>query len=229
MPCACMVSVTAPSEPNALISLARVAASSSPGRRAAVAALDLAGVCLAAPREAVSGDAWSAVVDGPRAHLVMADGLGHGSDAARAADAAIDTFERAPEADPAGLLERIHAALRGLRGAAVVLLDCDAGHGQLTLHGAGNIAVRLVSGTEERSLMTPHGTVGLQIRRAPVQQQAWGEHALVIVHSDGIATRWTLADTPALLRCPAVVVAAWILHMHMRGRDDATVVVLRRC
>jgi hypothetical protein len=53
-------------------------------------------------------------------------------------------------------------------------------------------------------------------------------HALDIVHSDGIDTRWR-ADRilPVLKKDPALV-AAILLRDHTRHRDDATVVVLRR-
>lgn len=208
---------------------ARLAASAGAGTHAKPGRpLDLAGLCLAAPHESVSGDSWAAHVDGATACIAIADGLGHGPDAARAADAAIALFERRPAADPAELLDGAHSALHGTRGAALALARCDAQQGLVTFAGAGNIVGRLISGSEDRSLMTAHGTVGLQIRHAPPQQQAWGAHALVVLHSDGISTRWNLDDAPGLLRCPALVVAAWILHRHLRGRDDATVVVLKR-
>ena len=44
------------------------------------------------------------------------------------------------------------------------MAELDAGHGTLTFAGAGNIIGRLVSGVEDRSLMSQHGTLGLQIR-----------------------------------------------------------------
>jgi anti-sigma regulatory factor (Ser/Thr protein kinase) len=211
------------------IVVARVAASSAPARPPRDEALtELAGVCVAAPHESVSGDSWAAVTGPSQGRLIVADGLGHGPVAAAAADAAVEVFEGTPAIDPAEVLERAHAALQGTRGAAVAIVAYDAEQGTVAVCGAGNISGRLISGVEDRALMMQHGTVGLQIRHAAAVKHVWPPHALLVLHSDGITTRWNLEDVPGLLRCPAIVVAAWILHMHLRGRDDATVVVLRR-
>jgi hypothetical protein len=48
------------------------------------------------------------------------------------------------------------------------------------------------------------------------------------MHSDGIATRWSVAEARALLQEEPSILASWLLRDHCRGRDDATVVVVRR-
>lgn len=209
------------------IVVARIAARA--GATLPRSSVQIAGVCTAAPGESVSGDGWAArLASATGGQLIVADGLGHGPDAARAADAAIECFERHADLAPRELLDRAHASLRGTRGAALAVLAFDAQAQELWLSGAGNICGRVVSGTQDRSMMTPHGTAGVQMRSAQALRYAWEEHAVVVLHSDGIASRWTLAAVPALLGCSAIVIAAWILHHHLRGRDDATVVVLRR-
>jgi hypothetical protein len=65
-------------------------------------------VCLAAPGEHVSGDGWDVALHDHRADVVVADGLGHGPDAAEAADGALAVFDRSM-ARP-GLVERPCAA-----------------------------------------------------------------------------------------------------------------------
>jgi anti-sigma regulatory factor (Ser/Thr protein kinase) len=212
------------------IVLSRVMASAPPGAPpVAATALELAGICVAAPAETISGDSWAANCGrNPRGALIVADGLGHGPEAAHAADGAVAVFMRHPGLAPADLLGKAHDALRGTRGAAVAVIAFDAAENRVAICGAGNIVGRLISGTEDRSLMTQHGTVGLQMRHAKPMHYDWGEHAVLVVHSDGVAARWNLQDVPRLLHCSAAVIAAWILHLHSRGRDDATVVVLRR-
>jgi len=185
-------------------------------------------VCLAAPGETVSGDAWAVRAGDDGVSVIVADGLGHGPGAAEAADATVAGFLAAPAGAPAATLERLHGQLRATRGAAVAIAALDVGAGEVVFAGAGNIAGRLISGVGDRTLLSQHGTLGLQVRRLQDTRQAWPEHALVVLHSDGIATRWSLADTPGLLQCDPAVVAGWILRDHLRGRDDATVVVLKR-
>lgn len=218
------------------IVLGRVAAHSTstqhamPAGAAARAAprLEVGGVCVAAPGESVSGDSWASVNHAHQGRLIVADGLGHGPEAAKAADAAIAVFNEQQGAAETHILSKAHEALRSTRGAAVAIASYDADQAQASLWGAGNIAGRLISPTSDKSLATQHGTVGLQMHRMQPMQVAWPQHSVLILHSDGVATRWSLKDEPGLLRCSAVLIAAWIIHMHSRGRDDATVVVVRR-
>jgi hypothetical protein len=77
-------------------------------------------------------------------------------------------------------------------------------------------------------LLSQHGTLGLQIRKLQDVVYDWPPHAVLILHSDGIVTRWSLDDTPGLLQADPAVIAGWVLRDHLRGRDDATVVVVRR-
>jgi anti-sigma regulatory factor (Ser/Thr protein kinase) len=53
------------------------------------------GVCVAAPREAVCGDAWDEEPRADGVSILVVDGLGHGACAAEAAAAAVAAFRRA--------------------------------------------------------------------------------------------------------------------------------------
>ena len=195
--------------------------------------LCVGGVALAAPGETVCGDAWQAELApcGTQLRLLVADGLGHGPEAARAADAAAALLRGraadAPGGAPSALLNAAHAALRGTRGAAGALALLDSSARTITFAGAGNIAGRVLSGLEDRSLMSQHGTLGLQVRTLSDLVYPWPPHACLVLHSDGLATRWQLGPDAALLQCDPGVIAAWLWRDHVRGRDDATVVVAR--
>src|SRR5262249_37493236 len=54
--------------------------------------LDVGAVCLPKPGEEVCGDAWAADQRPGRLLLIVADGLGHGPDAAAAAQKAVQVF-----------------------------------------------------------------------------------------------------------------------------------------
>jgi anti-sigma regulatory factor (Ser/Thr protein kinase) len=186
------------------------------------------GISIAAPGEVVCGDAWAACLDGTRASAMMADGLGHGPDASKAAQAALDIFRDAPFADLRAGLQHAHTALRTTRGAAVCTLELDVGAAMVRGVGVGNVTVRIVSGVSDRSMLSQHGTVGVQIRTVQEFTMDWPPHALVVVHSDGIETRWSpQLLLPVLGRDPSLA-AALLLRDHCRGRDDATVLVMRR-
>lgn len=209
--------------PHGTVAVARVRRGAARERSIAFGAIS---VC--APGEVTCGDGWSVCVDETRGSVMLADGLGHGPDARIAAKAALAVFEREPFGALAPMLQEAHTELRTTRGAAVFVLKLDAEANTIRSAGAGNVVARLISGVTDKSLLSQHGTVGIQIRRVEEIASDWPPHALLIVHSDGIETRWsTDLLMPVLGRDPALV-AAILLRDHCRGRDDATVVVLKR-
>jgi anti-sigma regulatory factor (Ser/Thr protein kinase) len=213
------------SQPEGTLVLARVRAEAA---ASAATALCMAGISVPKHGERVCGDAWAIALDGPRASLLVADGLGHGPDAAEASTAAVEAFQVEPFAPLRRQLERIHARLRSTRGAAVSLMQADDDLGTIRTVGAGNVVGRLVTGVEDRTLLTQHGTAGINMRSPEEITVPWPDHALLVVCSDGIETRWRPELLrPVLARDPALA-AALLLREHGRGRDDATVAVLRR-
>ena len=190
--------------------------------------VQLAGLRVAAPGETACGDAWGAWLDGDSTAILVADGLGHGPQAQEAAQAATALFHAAPAQDAVHLLQDAHSQLRSTRGAAVCHLVADSALGIVTTVGAGNIRARVVSGIYDKSIATQNGTLGVQMRRPESAQTAWPAHALVVMHSDGLESRWSpSALLPVLGRDP-VLAAALLYRDHCRGRDDATIVVMRR-
>lgn len=190
-----------------------------------------------APSETVCGDAWQAMVDdGGGLAVMVADGLGHGSPAAEAATTAVNAFStqatatRPATAGPRELLERTHDRLSGTRGAAVAIASVNAkGDGRWVIRyaGVGNIAGSLQADGDRRGLPSHNGTLGVLARRFQEFDYPLATPGLLIMHSDGLQTRWDLDDYPGLMiRHPAVVAA--VLHRDfIRGRDDATIVVVR--
>lgn len=184
-------------------------------------------VCLAAPGERASGDGWGVIIAGGDAEVLVADGLGHGPEAAIAACAALEVFDQPRPTGVGRFVELAHAALRGTRGAAISIARLDASAGRIRFAGAGNVIGRILSGIDDRTLLTQSGTAGLQLRTVQEQDVEWPAHALLLLCSDGVQSRWQLDDRSLLQRDPALV-AAFVIWKFCRGHDDATVVVIRR-
>jgi anti-sigma regulatory factor (Ser/Thr protein kinase) len=185
-------------------------------------------VCVPAPGEEVSGDGWAAALDERGCTVMMADGLGHGPEAARASDAACDQFATDPRALPATHVSGIHRALQTTRGAALCVAEIDGATMNVEFCGAGNIAGRSFSGVSDRSFATQHGTAGMQIRKPETTRLEAPEHAVLVLHSDGIETRWKADELRPVMQRSPTLMAALLLRNHTRHRDDATVVVVRR-
>jgi anti-sigma regulatory factor (Ser/Thr protein kinase) len=207
--------------------LSRVAAAADRSARPA-APFQAGAIALPARGESVCGDAWAMSDDGTRAALLVADGLGHGEGAREASAAAVVEFLGAPLAEPTRTLEAVHQRLRSTRGAAVALAILSRASDSLAFAGIGNIVGRLLSGVEDRTLLSQHGTAGVQVRTVRQVDYAWPEHALLVMHSDGLTSRWNFDDAPGILRSHPVLIAAWLVRDHRRGADDVTVVVLKR-
>jgi anti-sigma regulatory factor (Ser/Thr protein kinase) len=213
------------SVPGGTVIVARVGGRAAPQGGSAVCT---GAISLAAPGERVCGDGWGFALQGDVAAVVVADGLGHGPDAAEAAAAALEAFAEDPLASPRVLLERTHQRLRSTRGAAVMMLQADTATGTVRSAGAGNVMARLVSGVTDRAILCQHGTAGVTIRTPEEQSIAWPEHALLVIWSDGIESRWPPGVLAPLLGRDPTLAAAVLVRDHCRGRDDATVAVLRR-
>ena len=206
---------------------------STPGRgtvlAARIGAVDapppVDGIVLAMRGEEASGDAWRHVRDGRYLTIVLADGLGHGVDAARASRAA--TSELAPNATPDTLLERMHRALRPTRGAAAAVARVDLATGALRFAGVGNISASIVSGGTTRSLVSMNGTLGHNVRRIQGFDHELAPDALLVMHSDGVTGNWDLRAHPGLTRRDPLVLASVLVRDCERGRDDVSVVVAR--
>jgi anti-sigma regulatory factor (Ser/Thr protein kinase) len=174
----------------------------------------------------VCGDSWSFSVRPEETTLLVADGLGHGPDAAEAAVEAVRLFHRYNGHRPAMLLEYIHGGLRATRGAAVSVARFRPASGKLFYSGVGNIAgVIAVSGALRRMVSMP-GTAGHNARKIQAFEYPFTT-GLVILHSDGIASSWTLDRYPNLAARHPTLIAAILYRDLTRHRDDATVLVAK--
>jgi anti-sigma regulatory factor (Ser/Thr protein kinase) len=191
-------------------------------------AWDLGAVCLPKTGERVPGDAWTIVEGRGTLRVMVADGLGHGAEAAKAAEAAIRVFRGHPDMPLMEVMEHCHHALRPTRGAAVAAAEIDAGRAEVRFVGVGNITAAVFSGEASRSLVSLNGTVGQQQIRLREFTYAWTADGLAVLASDGLKSRWSLSAYPGLSARHPALLAAVLYRDHGRGNDDVTVVALRR-
>lgn len=190
-------------------------------------AVSLGGVSVAKPGQTVCGDHWSVAHDERRCVLVCADGLGHGPDAATAAQGAIKAFDEHPDESPERLLEHMHGALRSTRGAAVSVAEVDVEARTVRYAGVGNVSATVWTPGHSRTLVTHAGIVGHEMRKVQAFESPLPTPWVLVLHSDGISGRWSLDAYPGLARRDPAVIAAVLYRDFCRGSDDATVVVAR--
>ncbi len=188
----------------------------------------ISALSVPAPYETACGDAWRAFrSDRDFVSLMIADGLGHGPLAAEASAAACKVFDENPAAAPAVLLDKMHAAISGTRGAAIAIARIDIAAEKLTYVGVGNIAGTLLAADgSSRGLFSHNGTVGHTVRKIQTFEYPWSPASLLVLHSDGLQTRWDLGKYPGLSRRHPAVIAGVLLRDFRRDRDDSTVLVV---
>jgi anti-sigma regulatory factor (Ser/Thr protein kinase) len=191
---------------------------------------EIGAVCVPKRGEEFNGDAWAGELHDEGATFIVADGLGHGPDACRAASMAVEALRSAPLQDAVRVMELAHGRLRATRGAAVAVIRHERASNEIAFVGVGNIAACLwdVEAGQRRTMVSQNGIVGHNLPRVQEYRYPWSPGALLIAHSDGLESQWDLGKYPGLAACPVSIIAAVLHREHSRQRDDVVVLVVRK-
>lgn len=189
--------------------------------------LDYGVISLAKPGERVRGDAWAVDQSPGRSIFMVADGLGHGGLAAEAAMKAVEIFKKNQSQSPSAIIEAAHGALHHTRGAAVVVVEIDVASRMVHCAGVGNITGIILSSIGSRALVSHNGIVGHQSPKIQEFTYPWPERALMVLHSDGLTSRWSFDHYPGLTARHPSLIAGVLYRDFNRGNDDLTVLVAR--
>jgi anti-sigma regulatory factor (Ser/Thr protein kinase) len=156
---------------------------------------------------------------------VLCDGLGHGPLAATAAAQGVAAVLEDPEGEAAALVERAHRKMSSTRGGAIGVVRLAGG--VIRFAGLGNVAAVILAEGTRKSMISVPGIAGHQARTIRQFEYTAPPGAAIILHSDGISSRWEPGALPGLnARDPLVVGAALLAEAGTR-RDDAGVLVLK--
>ena len=188
-------------------------------------AVRCAGLIRPIAGELECGDLYGVVMAGDTMTAILCDGLGHGPLAAAAARAGVTAVVDEPAGEPAALLERAHQRMSGTRGGAVGVVQIS---GQLArFAGLGNIAASILSDGRRKSMLSVPGIAGYQARTIRQFEYEVPPGAAVIMHSDGLSSRWEVGALPGVDARDPLLIAAVLLAEAGIHRDDAGVLVLK--
>jgi negative regulator of sigma-B (phosphoserine phosphatase) len=191
------------------------------------AALDLGVAAATHEGETRSGDVGVFLPTATGALAGVIDGLGHGPEAAEAAERCAEVVRANADAGAQELMQACHEALLDTRGAVMTVAWFDLERSELSWAGVGNVDARLVrSGPELREdvALVFGGVLGYRMPRVRPATMALARGDLLVMITDGIEG----AISPALSRGgSAQTLASRILDIHGRGNDDALAVVIR--
>src|SRR5262245_8022057 len=168
---------------------------------------------------AESGDAVVAR-NGDRLVLAIVDVLGHGPQAHTLAVRAQECLERSASNDAAELLAMLEQSLAGTIGAAAAVVTVNAQDGQGCFVGVGNTIARIV-GRVERRFVSVDGIVGKGHHSPRPVEFLLGPGEVLILHTDGVSSRFARADYPQLPSEDVVVSAREIIRRFGTTYDDA--------
>jgi anti-sigma regulatory factor (Ser/Thr protein kinase) len=189
-------------------------------------AWDFGAVKVPYPGEQCCGDNWAVRRAEGMTSLIVADGLGHGIQAADASSAAVTAFRKAQTGSSAQVLEDVHLALRSTRGAAVAIAHLMTGS-TASYAGLGNIAGVLLGPERTQSMVSHNGTAGMDKGRFQEFNYSLSGIRTVVMHSDGLVTNWSVRAYPGLLLRHPSLLAGVLYRDASRGRDDVCIVVGR--
>jgi anti-sigma regulatory factor (Ser/Thr protein kinase) len=204
--------------------------SKTPGVQAS--SFEVGGVCRPVPGETACGDIWAVDTGKTRCTLMVADGLGHGPEAAEAALQAEGIFYKNSKLDTKALIQKIHFGIRDTRGAAGAVARIDLENQEVYFAGVGNISGTLIFGEEIRHMISYPGILGHRLTKNreyvyPFPTSPETPSPLLIMHSDGLKTKWNLSAYPGLVRKTPSLIAGVLYRDYKRNNDDATIIVAR--
>ena len=181
------------------------------------------------PGQGESGDRHLVCCGGHGILIAAIDGIGHGEEAANAAEAAIAILKASPDEPVISLVERCHERLRSTRGVVLSLASIDPKHGMMTWLGVGNVQGVLMragaeKGSVEEVLLLRGGVVGSQLPALQAAVLPIRKGDTLVFVTDGI--RGEFMEDLSALQSPQRA-ADKILKQHGRGNDDALVLVVR--
>lgn len=177
--------------------------------------------------EEVCGDQWGIRFLPDGVLMMVADGLGHGQLAFEAAQEATRVLAETCYFEPSEVVNEVHGALKKTRGAAMAVAKLDVAKQVLRFAGVGNISARIVSPGVSRGLPSHNGTLGQHASRIQEFAYPWNAGDVLVMHSDGLTTRWDLERYPGIWSKHPSIFAAMLHRDFCRGRDDVTVLVAR--
>ncbi len=180
--------------------------------------------------ETISGDQYLIVPVPDGILMAVVDGLGHGPEAALAADKAVSELHKHAHSPLISVIKHCHAALQNTRGVVMTVIRVNTETGMLSWLGIGNVEGRLVRGQQggkldEETLLPRGGVVGHDLPSTVVVSTVEVQPGTVIIlATDGIHPGFTDGLYPGK---STQQIADDILANHAKGSDDALVLVAR--
>ncbi|WP_018616680.1 ATP-binding SpoIIE family protein phosphatase [Segetibacter koreensis] len=189
---------------------------------------EVKGLLVPKKGEKVCGDGFYYKHTNNQFKLFVGDGLGHGPDAAKAVDEAINSFKYCHEENPVEIIKYIHRTVKKTRGLVGTVVTFDFDVKEWNICGVGNILTKLSNFSQSKNYMSYNGILGHNIPGSLKEQKTpYEQGQYLILCSDGIKTKWELNNYPGIYKKDLSIVTAALYKDQTRNTDDASVVVAK--
>jgi anti-sigma regulatory factor (Ser/Thr protein kinase) len=163
--------------------------------------------------------------------LVLADGLGHGNNAALASRKAVDVVHSSHRLTLEEILISMHHKMKKTRGSAVSLLRILPDSHKIEWLGIGNVSGRIIrikkDGSLEQTVFANYnGTVGYQLNNYKKLYYNYSPGDWLLLTSDGIISNWEPIFENNFSNNPYTMGQAMI-KLASRDNDDSSVLIGR--
>jgi anti-sigma regulatory factor (Ser/Thr protein kinase) len=182
------------------------------------------------PGEIISGDDAVCLRSESGFLAAVCDGLGHGPEARKASNEAVEAIARNRHLDLREIVIAVNSEIAGSRGCALSIARFEQQTSRLQCVSAGDVGAHLYHFRDAHFFSATPLIIGerdLPTRRLRVEEAAVAPGAVFAMFTDGLESRTTLKAQLDLLRRPAIVIAQQLIKNHCRGTDDALVFVAR--
>ncbi|MBO9204566.1 MULTISPECIES: ATP-binding SpoIIE family protein phosphatase [Niastella] len=185
-------------------------------------------VVVAKPGETKCGDSFFHIENKSHVKLFLADGLGHGVEAARAVQEAGIAFANCPELYPPEILRYINLSVKKTRGLVGMVAIFDLAKKTWEVCGVGNITIKINGPTISKNFMSYNGIIGLNMPRILTSQQIVHEQGqYLIMCSDGLRGRWDTLKYTGISRYDLTILASSLFKDFTRTTDDTSVAICK--
>lgn len=138
------------------------------------------------PGEQECGDQYGHWQCAGKVVLALADGLGHGPEAAHAARLALQTIAQAPHLNCEQQFEACNEALTSTRGVALSIAIVDTIKNRIEVASVGNIRTRLLGEVKDFHFGGARGIVGAGYKNLLPETATIRDQELIVLFSDGM-------------------------------------------
>lgn len=175
--------------------------------------------------QTVSGDTFVVCENGNHLLAAVIDGLGGGSEAARAAEGAAAVLRANPHQPLQSLIRDAHEAIHATRGAVIGVLAFQLDIRSVSYVGIGNIGV-YVHSKQAIHPISKNGILGFRFPSLLELTYTYDQDDVFVMYSDGVDGQFTY-DHALSFDTESQLLANTILETYGKHSDDATVLAVR--